>query len=367
MGFIKDFFKRETVLCCSGILAIISMFFVIPDKQYIEYINLKVLALLFCLMGVVAGIKKAGFFERVSVELISKAEDIKHISIILVMLCFFSSMFITNDVSLITFVPLSIAVLGEKYKDKIIFVIVMQTIAANLGSMVTPVGNPQNLYLYSYYGVGTGEFFSIVIPISVLSFILILITMLFMKGEKIEHKDTKKNDVDKNRVAVFTVFFVICLFTVFNLIDYRIMFFILLFGFIVYDRKIIKEIDFSLLLTFVFFFIFVGNMGRIEIIKNSVNAVINGREMISAVVLSQFISNVPTALMLSGFTSDYVALLQGTNIGGLGTLVASLASLISFKIYSQCEGSDKGLYMKKFTLYNIVFLIVIIVFTYIFL
>lgn len=366
MNSIIEFFKKETVLCCSGILAIISMFFIMPDSKYIEYIDLKVITLLFCLMGVVAGIKKAGFFDKMSSFMISKAKDIKHISIILVMLCFFSAMFITNDVALITFVPLTIAVLGEKYKDRVIFVVVMQTIAANLGSMATPVGNPQNLYLYSYYNMDISEFFSIVIPISILSFVIIFAVMAFCKGEKIEYNSKSDVSVNNRALVVYIVFFIICLLTVFNIVNYKIMFVIVLFGFIIYDRSIIKEIDFNLLITFIFFFIFVGNMGRIEIVKNTVNSLITGRELISSIILSQVISNVPASLMLSGFTDNSKALLQGVNIGGLGTLVASLASLISFKIYTQSEYSNKGLYIKKFTLYNIAFLAIISLFTYMF-
>ncbi|MBO8433720.1 MAG: anion permease [Tyzzerella sp.] len=364
---IKEFFKKETVLCCSGILAIISMFFVLPDKEYIGYMDFKVLALLFCLMGVVAGIKKSGFFDRVSSDLISKSSDIKNVSIILVMLCFFSSMLITNDVALITFVPLAVAVLGNENKDRTIFVIVMQTISANLGSMITPVGNPQNLYLYSYYNIGILEFFKIVLPIGILSFVLILLTMIFMKGEKIEKTEKAKIELDIKSLLVYSILFIVCILTVFNVLDYKIMLVLVTIGFIVYDRSIIREIDITLLATFVFFFIFVGNMERLEVIKNGINNIINGREMISSVVLSQVISNVPSALMLSGFTDNYKALLQGTNIGGLGTLVASLASLISFKIYAKVCGSDRLLYLKKFTVYNLAFLVILIIFTYMFL
>jgi Na+/H+ antiporter NhaD/arsenite permease-like protein len=316
-------------------------------------------------MAVVAGLNKTGVFILLSEKILSKVADLRTLIYILVLLCFFTSMWITNDVALITFVPFTIMLLSFTHQSKhMIFVIVMQTIAANLGSMLTPVGNPQNLYLYSYYHIPIQEFISIVLPITSISFVLISITMLFIKKESLTFTlpEVSKSGSDSRGIVVYSILFLICLCCVLRVIDYPITLLIVLFSIIIFDRSLLLKVDYLLLLTFVSFFIFIGNIGNITVVKGFISHVLNGRELIVSVLLSQGISNVPAAVLLSAFTKDYKSFLIGTNLGGLGTLIASLASLISYKFYCKTEGAQPFKYLVKFSLYNVSFLVLLLLF-----
>ncbi len=357
----KDFIKKESVFVISTLCALVSMLFVFPDSKYIEYIDFRVIGLLFVLMSIVSGFRTLGVFESISTCIINKVKKCRHLVMMLWMLCFFMSMFITNDVALITFVPLAIMVLRLSNNEKyIIYTVVLQTIAANLGSMFTPMGNPQNLYLYSYYGINTVEFFTITIPVLVISFLLLVAATFFVKNNSIEI-NTIHNKSEKNiKLYLYIVLGIFAIMAVFKIIDWRYVVILTALCEIFADRKIILKVDWFLLLTFIAFFVFVGNIGRIETIKDAITFVIGGRELITAVVSSQIISNVPAAVMLSGFTDNYRELILGTNIGGLGTLVASLASLISFKIYSANKGSNIKKYLLVFTVMNLIFIIILL-------
>lgn len=362
MEKIKGFIKREPVLSAAFVLTIISMCFVPADMEYLSYIDYRVIALLFCLMAVVEGFKNAGVFAGISYMVLSRTKDLRKIAIMLTLLCFFSSMLVTNDVALITFVPLTFFILGgNEDVREVIFLIVMETIAANLGSMATPVGNPQNLYIYSYYNMEPAVFFKTILPYSILSFLLILILMsLRMKKKETYIGVEPVRNMPYGRIIRYLSLFILCLLTVFKILDYRICFAAVLAVMLVFDRGLLKNIDYMLLLTFVCFFIFVGNLGRIDLIREFVSKVIDGKTMLVGVMLSQIISNVPAALMLSGFTNDARELMVGVDIGGLGTLVASLASLISYKFFAQKYPGHIGRYIKIFTFYNAGFLIILV-------
>lgn len=360
------FIKSEAVLCIAGFIAVISMFFTPPSVEYLSYIDFRVLALLFCLMAVVAGFNKTGLFILLSEKLLHRTKNTRSLSYVLIMLCFFTSMWITNDVALITFVPFAILLLTmTKQMKLLIFVIVMQTIAANLGSMLTPVGNPQNLYLYSYYNIPIKDFLLITLPITFVSFLLLSVSVLLIRKEPLTLvkmiKDTAKPQKKSSSylIALYGFLFLICLFSVLRFIDYRITLAIVLLGIIVFDRTIVKKIDYALLLTFICFFVFVGNFGNISVINDFLARLLKGKEIVISVLVSQGISNVPAAVLLSAFTDNWKALVLGTNVGGLGTLVASLASLISYKLYCKSAESRPGKYLAVFTIYNIIFLIVI--------
>jgi hypothetical protein len=356
-----SFIKKEAVFIISSVFALISMFFVLPSYEYANYIDFRVIGLLFILMSVVAGFQNIRAFDKISEIIINKINNTRKLVIVLWMLCFFMSMFITNDVALITFVPLSLVTLKKINKDKyIIYTIVLQTIAANLGSMLTPMGNPQNLYLYTYFNIDTFEFFSITIPVILVSFALLFIISLYVKPEKIEIQ-TYKADFQKTKLLyIYFGLAIISLMAVFKVIDYRYVLVITVLIELIFDKKILLNIDWFLLLTFIAFFIFVGNIGQIDLISNTVKNIINGREMIVTLLFSQVISNVPAAVMLSGFTDNYRDLVLGSDIGGLGTLVASLASLISFKIYSQVDNCDIKKYLIVFLAVNIIFIIILL-------
>lgn len=363
---IKEFIKKETVFCAAAVLAVLTMFFVPPSYQYVQYIDFRVLALLFCLMLVVAGFRSVGVFERMIQQLLPHMRNLRQLVFMLVLVCFFSSMWITNDVALITFVPFAILVLeAAGHREKLIFVITMQTIAANLGSMCTPIGNPQNLYLYSLAEMSMIEFLKLMLPLTVVSLLLLVVAVFMVKPEKIVYEKAEKESGRFGwRIWGYAVLFVLCLLTVLRVIDYRLMLVFVVVAICFLNRRLYRNVDYMLLITFVAFFIFVGNIKNMDSVKLFLESCVAGREVVVAVLASQVISNVPAAVLLSGVTENVQALLIGTNIGGLGTLIASMASLISYKLYIGTPNSRKGRYILEFTLYNLIFLILLGAVTY---
>lgn len=357
------FIKKEAVLCISALAAFISMFFVPPDGQYLGYINYRVLGLLFSLMAVVAGLRGIKVFDIAAKRLAFRCRNMRSLVLVLTALCFFSSMLITNDVALITFVPLAISVLviagGEKY---IIYTVILQTVAANMGSMLTPMGNPQNLYLADFYNMGAAEFFGATVPVCAVSGILIVLMSLYVKRQPIAVTEDKTDGdkVNKRLLLVYLVLGVLAVLSVFNVVDYRILTVVTLVAAALSDRAVLKRVDYFLLLTFAAFFIFVGNAARIEPVREFMSSLTQGRELVVGALTSQLISNVPAAAMLSSFTDNGRALLAGVDVGGLGTPVASLASLISYRIYSGYEHSNKGRYMCIFLAVNFAMLAVML-------
>ena len=350
------------------ILAVISAFFVKPDIGYLDYIDFRTLSLLLCLMAVMAGFQKTGVFKMMAERLLERVHSLRGLSFILIMLCFFFSMLVTNDVALITFVPFTFVILdmtGGEDKDKLLIrTVVMQTVAANLGSMLTPIGNPQNLYLYGISGMGAGGFLQLMLPYTAVSFLLLTVwTIARNKKTEIQIKlEDVTHITEKRRVAVYAALFLLCLLTVGRVVDYRITLLIVLAVIAVTDRKILLRVDYTLLLTFVAFFVFIGNMGRIPAFGGYISSVIDGRECVTGILSSQLISNVPAALLLSGFTDNLKPLIIGVNLGGLGTLIASMASLISFKFVGRENKALRGKYLLYFTAVNIVFLIILFIF-----
>ncbi|MBR5479851.1 MAG: anion permease [Clostridia bacterium] len=358
---IVSFVKREIVLCIAFVAALVSVFFVPPDVGYTEYIDTHVLILLFCLMAVVAGVQKCGLLEKFAHVLCKGEKSLKTIITILVLLCFFTSMLITNDVALITFVPFAVLVLDLIGMNKyLIFTVVMQTIAANLGSMATPVGNPQNLYLYSKFGMSILDFCGNVLPISLVSLFLIIICTICIKNEKVNVAFEKTAEIEQGKKLILWLgLFALCLLCVFHIVNDYILLGTVLVALVVCEREIFKKVDYSLLITFVFFFIFAGNIARIDIIREFIAGQMANNAKATTLIMSQVISNVPAAVMLSNFTNNGEILLTHTNIGGLGTIIASLASLISFKIYAKCENANILKYFTVFTLFNVLFLFVL--------
>lgn len=382
---VKDFFKKETVCCIAFLLAVVSMFFIPPSVNYFSYIDFRVLALLFSLMAVVRGFSSIGVFTRLGTLLLTHVHSLRMLSALFIFLCFFFSMLITNDVALITFVPFTILVLSMAEQKKFLIpVIVLETIAANLGSMLTPLGNPQNLYLYTISGLSIGAFVRIMLPYSFVSAILLLIFILFLPKDTVStataantanstNTVTASNTSNviceavkarKNSRILFTAYlilFLLCLLTVLHILPYQIMFLLVLTGFLLLDYRVLKDVDYFLLLTFLCFFIFIGNMKQISLVHELISKLLVHHEVLMGIGASQIISNVPAAILLSGFTDDYSALLIGVNLGGLGTLIASLASLISFKFYANSNGRDTRRFLGIFTLYNVIFLGVLFV------
>lgn len=356
------FCKKEVVFVIAVAVAILSVFFVKPSAAYLSYPDYRVLALLFCLMIIVAGIKEQGIFTLLGEKLTAKAKNSRQLSLLLVLLCFFSSMLITNDVALITFVPFALELLClSGLQEKIIKVVVLQTIAANLGSMFTPIGNPQNLYLYGLTGMGLVEFLLYMLPLTVLSLLLLLVVIFTEKPlPVVTDLQEEEKQPDMKKVWIYIGLFLCCLLTVVHILPWQASF-IMVFGvMLVIDKGLFAKVDYCLLGTFLGFFIFVGNMQNIPAVSTWLQSLLAGKELLLSALASQVISNVPAAMLLSGFTEEYKALLYGVNIGGLGTLIASLASIISYKFYAEMKDSRKGKYMMVFTAYNVVFFAILL-------
>ncbi len=366
MNKIKKFLKAETVLCIAFVLALASMFITPPSADYLGYIDYSVIATLFCLMVTVQGFAKTGLFDFLSRKLTGRFKNSRALSAALTLLCFFMAMLITNDVALLTFVPLTLALFSGREKI-LIRCIILETAAANLGSMATPIGNPQNLFIYNNYNYSLGDFFGTMLPISLISLVILMLSLLLIPNEKISHGETSAKFSPTRNFFVYLVIFLVCISSVARFLDYRICLIITLIAVLIFDRKILSKPDYALLATFVCFFIFVGNISAVPAVSEFISNILLGREMLVSCGLSQIISNVPCAIMLSGFigAENANSLLIGVNIGGMGTLIASLASLISFKLYSRSEKAKKGKFFLEFTLYNFAVLALLILAVYV--
>ena len=357
-----EFLKKECVLVIAVTLAILSSFISIPKMSYIDF---KVLILLFNLMVVVAAFKELKVLDSIAIGLLKKCNTYTSISLALVFITFISSMIVTNDVALITFVPLSI-VIARKANINVLKIVVFQTLAANLGSSFTPMGNPQNLFIYSFYNLSPIDFFKITLPIVILA-VLFLVLLVFKDKKMNLSLDLEDVKIDNKRdVYLFGGLFLIILLSVFHVIDYKVTFLITVIMVLILNKKLFSQVDYSLLITFIGFFIFVGNISTMDVVKNFMEGILNSPQstFLASVLSSQVISNVPATMLLSGFTDHFKELLLGVNIGGMGTLIASLASVISYKIYASEFGNYN--YMKSFTFYNILGLIIFVPIAYIF-
>lgn len=362
---ISNFIKKEAVLCIALGLAVLSVFWQPVDREYLEYIDWDTLMLFFCLMAAMAGFQRLGVFQRIGDALLAAVTNTRSLLLILCFLPFFFSMFITNDVALITFVPFGMIVLQMCGKEKLVIpLVVLQTIAANMGSSLTPIGNPQNLYLYSKSGAKVGDFLLWMLPYTLVTGICIWLAVLFQKKEQVDYKPEKSGAVwGKKRKFYFisyAVLFLFCLLSVAKVLPPLVLFLMVLAFFLVADRKILWCIDYALLGTFIGFFIFIGNLGRLPAFRDFFAGILTGHETLAGVISSQVISNVPAALLLSGFTDKWESLVVGTNLGGLGTLIASMASLISYKQMVRQYPGLKGKYFLYFTLGNVGMLVILL-------
>ncbi len=363
---IKEWVQQEALLVITFVLAITSSFVVAPSLGYLNYIDWDTLALLMALMIVVGGFKALGLFNTLGQMLLSKVKSQRSIEIVLISACFFSSMIITNDVALITFVPFAIETLNMAgMKDKLLPVVVLQTIAANLGSMVTPIGNPQNIYLYFQSGFTAIEFLSITLPYAIVSFALLMFFIHAKKNKPLVFENhIHDNDevqatapANKAKYLFYAAMFALCLLSLARVLSVCVVAAIVIGLTLIVDKKILAEVDYSLLLTFVNFFIFVGNMQSIPMLSEAIISMVSGNEIMATIGISQVISNVPAVLLLTGFTKSWKLLIIGSNLGGLGTMIASMASLISFKYVAKEKPDQKMKYLIIFTIANVIFLV----------
>ena len=361
MERLKSLFKGEPVLCISALCALASMLLTPPSAIYAGYIDFRVLILLFGLMAVVAGFQDCGLFELLAQRMLSGRHRMRTITLMLVLLPFFTSMLVTNDVALLTFVPFAILVLGMVGRnDQILWVVVLQALAANLGSMATPVGNPQNLYLYNTYGLTAGDFFGVILPLAAVSLAALMVCSLVGKDQILEVQFPEQAKLRRpGRLAVLCVLFVLCLLCVFRVIHEWLLLAVVLVTLLVMGRDLLRRVDYGLLLTFVCFFVFSGNLGQSEALREVLTRALAWNTALVSGLVSQVISNVPAAVLLSGFTQDWRGLLVGTDVGGLGTPVASLASLIALRLYMKAPGANMGRYLRVFTVANIAGLVIL--------
>ena len=348
--------------------AVLSSFFNPPSGEWISAVDFRTLALLFCLMGVSEGFKSSGLFTSVASSLTRKAGNISRLSLFLVMIVFFSSMLFTNDVALLMFVPFTMMIMDKEKRDEnyIIRIVILETIAANLGSMTTPVGNPQNIFICSYFSLDAGTFFAAILPYSLISLIMVLIIwrIFLAEREKLEtENDDDDTSADRKKTLMFSVFLVLALLSVFRVLDWKILFIAELAVLIIFDRKTLLKIDYILLLTFVCFFIFSANIRSIDTVERLLTSFMDKSAIATSAIVSQVISNVPAAILLSPFTDSAEGVLVGTDIGGLGTPVASLASLISMKFYFKRERGKKGKYIILFLILNFALLAILAAFS----
>ncbi|MBP5378251.1 MAG: citrate transporter [Ruminococcus sp.] len=363
-GFMEKvwkFIKAQPVLVIAFILAVATMFIVPPDKEYAGYCNRTVLIELFALMAAVAGLRSIGIFDTATRIILQKTGTVRRLSAVMILICFFSAMLVTNDVALITFVPLTLLIYSNiKDEKSLILTIVLESAAANLGSMMTPVGNPQNLFLYDKYGLTAMTFVKTMLPVGALGLLAVLVLTVFLPKDRCEAPKRSENKLPVIKAAVYTGVFVLCIAAVFRIVPDWVCLIAAIAAALICDVKLLLKIDYILLATFVCFFVFVGNIARIEAVSDFFSRILTDRELVVAALLSQFISNVPAAVMLAEFTDKGTQLLLGVDIGGFGTIIASMASLIAFQIYRGSEGAKTGRYMKIFTVVNVFLLLLLL-------
>lgn len=406
---VREIVRKDPVLVVAIVLAIISCAAVPPDAAYAEYVDLRTIGMLFSLMAIMAGLSRLGVFRIACRHLLSAVRGPRRLALALTLLAFFSSMLITNDVALVTFVPFALLALRTLDSPRhACFTVVMMTIAANLGSMLTPIGNPQNLYLYSTSHIALTDFLLLMLPYAAAALVLLVGAIAFF-GRIPEHAkekaarsvdagnpasssedgsadspatcgeaDNAASATDANetpqlasdaddpapsplRVLPWAALFVLALLSVAHILPYQAIVAVTIVVALAADRRALLHVDYALLFTFIAFFVFVGNVGRIEVVSAALAQLIDGHELAVSVIASQVLSNVPAAILLSGFTSNFAALIVGTNLGGLGTLIASMASLISYKQVALVLPREKGRYFMLFTVWNIAFLAVLAV------
>lgn len=360
------FFKKETVLCIAAVLAVVSMGINPPSAAYAGYIDWNTLALLFGLMAVMKGFQKAGLFVWLGNCLLRRTDTTRKMMFALVFLPFFCSMVITNDVSLITFVPFALIVLHMAGQDWLVVpLVVLQTVAANLGSMLTPMGNPQNLYLYTKSGLSFGEFVLLVLPYAAVSALCLTMLILRCDSVPVQAAPVKSKLAGPATLGVYAAGFALCLLAIFDVLPPLAVAAVVAVALLVYDRQVLASVDYALLGTFIAFFLFIGNLGDVAWFRDFLASVLEGHVVLVSVLASQVISNVPAALLLSGFTDQWRDLIVGCNLGGLGTLIASMASLISYKMVAQNSPERRNSYLVWFTACNVGMLVLLLVLNWI--
>jgi Na+/H+ antiporter NhaD/arsenite permease-like protein len=357
---IIGFASKNIVLVIAAVLALISCFIVKPDSKYIEYFDFKTLTCLFCTLAVICALKNIRFFTITANKIVALTGNTRSLALTLVYITFIGSMFLANDMALITFLPLGYISLSATNNEKYMApIFIIQNISANLGGMLTPFGNPQNLYIYTKFNIPTVEFMGIMVVPFIVSIILFTVCCLFIPKEDLKLINDTKEKIQPKKTAFYLVLFALTILMVFRLIPYYICLPIILIAILFTDKKALAKVDYPLLLTFVCFFLLAGNISRIEIVNHFFSSLLEKSTLLTSIFSCQVISNVPSAILLSEFTTNYKELLMGVNIGGVGTLISSLASLITFREYTSHVKGKTAQYIGLFTALNFGFLIVL--------
>ncbi len=359
-GKLAQFLRKNTVFVIALLAAVVTAFFVPPDAQYLSYFDWKTLSCLFCTLAVICALRNIHFFTVVAHKIVGLTGNIRRAIIAIIMITFIGSMLIANDMALLTFLPLGYHVLASSGQKKhMVFTFIMQNIGANLGGMLTPFGNPQNLYLYNKFQIPTAKFMGIMaIPFAAAIFLILVCCLILIRPEPIRVENQEDDRLPVGRTVLYLLLFAFSIVIVFRLIPYYIGLIVIPAVLLFADRKALRNVDYFLLLTFACFFVFSGNMARIDGVNRVLSSLMAKNPLIVSILSCQVISNVPSAILLSGFTTEYRALLYGVNIGGTGTLIASLASLITFRQYTALEPAGTKRYLGVFTLLNFLFLAV---------
>ena len=362
------FIKKNTVFCIAALVAVISCILVPPDKEYLNYFDWKTLSCLFLTLAVICALRNIKFFTILARKLVTMTGDLRSLFLLLIVITFIGSMIIANDMALITFLPLGYFALSVSKQEKhMAYLFVLQNISANLGGMLTPFGNPQNLYLYSYFNIPTGEFCRIMLPAFLVSVTLLIIACIPVKPIKFTLNDNFNEKLNVKRTILYLLLFLFSILIVFRVIPFAAGLVLIPLILLFIDRDALKMVDYALLGTFFFFFIFAGNLARVDSVNNIISSLLARDTLIVSILSCQFMSNVPSAILLSKFTSDYPSLLLGVNIGGTGTLIASLASLITFSEFKLLHPEETKKYLLTFGAANAVFLIILTVVAKVFL
>ncbi len=366
-GRMKELAKGQEVLIASFVLAVASMFFVPPSADYLDYIDVRTLCILLAMMAVIAAIANTGVLENMASRLLSRCRKAFPVCVVLILVPTFLSMFITNDVALLTFVPFGFLVLRSAGRmDLVIPVAVFQTIGANAGSCLFPFGNPQNIFLSSKYGIETADFLEITGWVAFAGIMMICAIMCLLYRYVDFHNSTcagvsgTLREVDRHRLAVMVALMALCVAAVLRIVPYLPAVAIAVCIVALVSRDAFRRVDWGLLLTFVFLFVFAGNISHMEGIREALEGMMAWDPMVSSALVSQVVSNVPAAVMLSNFTDDWQCLLAGVNIGGFGTPIASMASVITLRLYSRMEGAKVKMFLLIFTLANIWMLVTLL-------
>lgn len=360
MKKMTEVFKKQPVLCIAILAMLVTCAFIPPDAGYIQYFDFKTLACLFCTLEVVCGFARIHTFELAAEKIVEKLSNTRNVVTGVVFITYIGSMLLANDMALLTFLPLGYFVMETTGKKKYMaYTFVLQNIAANLGGMITPFGNPQNLFLYSYYTIPTLEFMKIMSLPFVTALILIIICCILVPKEPMELAGQKEYSFQGMKTLIYSILFVFSILAVLRVVPYGICTLVVTLAMLAVDRKALKDVNYPLLATFMVFFVFSGNMARISAVQGLFSKIIPGHVLILALACCQFFSNVPTAVMLSHFTADYASLLVAVNVGGLGTPIASLASLITLSEYRRRDRENMKKYILIFGILNFLFLAII--------